>query len=267
MPHQMERQQATDALHQAFLVSVIAEAKAELNKSDSEDSYDEFDGDREDGTDSDTSSGSDEPQASTHILEALVSIYVNHYNADRKSNKINKTHKNLHLLLHDWKHNHPDVFRSYARMSPTTFDKLVESIGDDPVFHNNANMEQMDPAEQILVMLFRFGHYGNAASTVKTALFFGLGYGTVSLCTKRVLKACLSNSFRAAAVHWPDEPAKECAKQWVENRSCSAWQGGFLFVNGTLIPLYARPAHFGNSWFDRKSNYSMNLQLINDPDL
>jgi hypothetical protein len=33
-------------------------------------------------------------------------------------------------------------------------------------------------------------------------------------------------------------------------------------VDGSLVPLYARPAFYGNVFFDRKSNYSMNVQVI-----
>jgi hypothetical protein len=33
-------------------------------------------------------------------------------------------------------------------------------------------------------------------------------------------------------------------------------------VDGTLIPLFQQPVFFGNVWFDRKSNYSLNLQVI-----
>ena len=29
----------------------------------------------------------------------------------------------------------------------------------------------------------------------------------------------------------------------------------------TLIPLYSQPGYFGNTWYDRKNNYSLNLQV------
>ncbi|KAG2350051.1 hypothetical protein BDR05DRAFT_833981, partial [Suillus weaverae] len=59
----------------------------------------------------------------------------------------------------------------------------------------------------------------------------------------------------------------EQAKEWVEEASCPAWQHGWLMVDGTLVPLYQHPGFYGNTWFDRKSNYSMNVQLISTPDL
>jgi hypothetical protein len=45
--------------------------------------------------------------------------------------------------------------------------------------------------------------------------------------------------------------------------SCPAWRNGWLMVDGTLVPLFRRPSWFGNIWFDRKSNYSLNVQVSN----
>jgi hypothetical protein len=98
---------------------------------------------------------------------------------------------------------------------------------------------------------------------MKVALQFGVGYGTVHLVTTRVMKATCTPRFRAASVQWASGAVKEEAKQWVEGVSCPAWQNGWLMVDGILVPLFRRPGHFGNVWFDRKSNYSMNVQVYN----
>ena len=45
--------------------------------------------------------------------------------------------------------------------------------------------------EQLAIALFCFGHYGNAVSTLKVALWAGAGFGTVSLVTKQVVKGVL----------------------------------------------------------------------------
>jgi hypothetical protein len=78
------------------------------------------------------------------------------------------------------------------------------------------------------------------------------------------MQACCDLNFRRSAVRWADVAAKEHAKAWVENNSCHAWRNGWLMVDGTLIPLYARPAFFGNVFFDRKSNYSLNVQVCSN---
>ena len=77
-------------------------------------------------------------------------------------------------------------------MDPSCFDDLVDVIKDDDVFHNNSHNPQMPIDEQLAIALFRFGHYGNAANTMKVALWAGVGFGTVSLVTNCVIKALCS---------------------------------------------------------------------------
>ena len=94
-------------------------------------------------------------------------------------------------------------------VTPACFDKILEAIRDDEVFHNSSQNEQ-DPVErQLAVTLFRFGHFGNAASTMKVALWAGVGYGTVRLYTTRVMAAICSKNFHHAALRWPDAVTKE----------------------------------------------------------
>lgn len=67
-------------------------------------------------------------------------------------------------------------------------------------------------------------------------------------------------------IRWPSGEEKEAAKDWVEEHAGkSTWRGGFCMVNGTLIPLYKKPTHYGETFFDRKMNYSINVQIINTP--
>jgi hypothetical protein len=75
------------------------------------------------------------------------------------------------------------------------------------------------------------------------------------------MSALCNNRFRRSAIRWSSPEAKETAKSWVESNSCAAWRGGWCMVDGTLVPLFMRPAFFGNNWFDRKSNYSLNVQV------
>lgn len=119
----------------------------------------------------------------------------------------------------------------------------------------------MPVREQVAICLFRFGHFGNASSTLKVALWAGVSYGTVRLVTKRVMTAVCDERFRRVVMSWPDSAERECAKAWVEERSCPAWRDGWCMVDGTLVPLFQRPGSFGNAFFDRKSNYSLNVQV------
>jgi hypothetical protein len=272
MPALTERQLAADALHQTFLVNLITEIMDQQLQDDSDSDSDsdmEMEVDESSSSSSSTGISSSSSSASSEYdegpsivdsyLHSMEQLYSQRYLAER--GKITKSQVQMRLLLDDYKYNRPEIFRSYLRITPECFDDLVIAIADDEVFHSNSNNPQMPVEEQVAITLYRFGHYGNSASTMKIALLFGVGYGTVHLVTTRVIKACCSERFRAASIQWPDRQGKEEAKAWVERHSCPAWRNGWLMVDGTLIPLFRRPGDFGNTYFDRKSNYSMNVQV------
>jgi hypothetical protein len=142
-----------------------------------------------------------------------------------------------------------------------TFDKIVMKISDDPVFFNESNTPQQPVEEQLTIMLFWFGHYGNVASLQNVANWAGVGKGTVTVATQHVMTAILCLTFMQESVRFPTSEEKEEAKVWVETHSCKAWRDGWCLVDGTLIPLYARPFWYGESYFDRKCNYSLNVQV------
>ena len=273
MPTQTDRHLAADALHRVFLVNFIADLEnQELDySSDSEDDNSDHSGDSDDSMDgsasstdsSAISSSSDDDSDFRTPAETYVhhmgNLYSERYMAERT--EIPKTQVFMRLLLGEYKDRFPHIFRSYLHIDPHCFDSLVESIHDDEIFHNNSNNPQMPIDEQVVIALYRFGHYGNAASIMKVALQFGVGFGTVHLVTTRVMKACCSERFRSSSVQWASERMKTEAKDWVEANSCPAWRNGWLMVDGTLVPLFRRPGYFGNVFFDRKSNYSLNVQV------
>ena len=89
-----------------------------------------------------------------------------------------------------------------------------------------------------------------------------MGKGTVSKCTARVITAILGVGLLQEYVRMLTDEERERAKDWVaQQSSCDAWRDGWCMVDGTLIPLYSRPNWFGVSYFDRKMNYSVNLQV------
>ncbi|THU90018.1 hypothetical protein K435DRAFT_617581, partial [Dendrothele bispora CBS 962.96] len=148
------------------------------------------------------------------------------------------------------------------------FDCLVKAIDNDEVFATNSELSQQDPVEeQLAVTLYRFGHDGNASGLQSTANWSGLGKGTVHLYTHRVMTAVLRLDFMSSAVRLPTEEEKQEAKTWVRKRSCKSWRHGWCFVDGTLVPLAYRPYWYGESYFDRKSCYSLNIQIISLPNL
>jgi hypothetical protein len=174
MPYQTDRQVAFDALHQAFLVNLMAEAEVEVNQPGEESDYpSSFSESNSSDTDTSCSSDNEEPPTSSDVLlHVMAQLYSTHYY--NTCEPISKDSNQLHLLLYNYKINCPEIFRSYLRVSPGCFDDLAEAIKDDEIFHNNSNNAQMPVEQQLAIALYRFGHYGNAASTMKVALWAGV---------------------------------------------------------------------------------------------
>ncbi|KAH8797794.1 hypothetical protein DL96DRAFT_1448945, partial [Flagelloscypha sp. PMI_526] len=153
----------------------------------------------------------------------------------------------------------PKRFRQNLRVSPPTFDALLEKIRDDPIFASDGPHEQFPVEHQLAVALFRFGHSGNAASVESIAQWAGVSAGFVVKATRRVIVATLK--LHDDYIRWPSASEKERAKEWVEAASCAAWRDGWTLVDGTLVPLSDKPGFHGEAYFDRKSNYSLNVQV------
>ena len=218
-----------------------------------------------DTTDDDDNSDTEStPPTSFHVqvFDELKQMYAHRYEIPRK--RLPKPNSSfLKYLLETLRDIRPDHFRAELHISPHIFDRLVEAIASDPVFtgHSTRSYRQAPVQEQLAVALYRFGHNGNAAGLQSIANWAGIGKGTVRLYTHRVMVALLRPEFMKNTVYWPDEEEKETAKEWVQDHSCKAWRNGWCFVDGTLIPLATRPYWYGESYFDRKCRYSLNVQV------
>ncbi|VDC04986.1 unnamed protein product [Peniophora sp. CBMAI 1063] len=249
-----------NALHQAYLVALVAELEARRLAAEEDDSSSSSS-----DSGSDTDSDDEDFPVSSAILDKLANLFSERYLKDRLL--IRKTSELLDLLLNDYKINRPEIFRSYLRVTPQCFDDLVKALGPHAVFQNKSNNSQTDPACQIAIALYRLGHYGNAASTMKVALQFGISYGSVQNFTSRFFQAVTSTEFQNSSLKWATPRAKAEAMEWVEQQTCPSWRKGWLMVDGTLVPLFRRPGYFGNNFFDRKANYSTAVEIVSLPDL
>lgn len=203
--------------------------------------------------------GSD-PRLARYVRNKIKEMYSHRYEEPRNI-PISHPPPQMPHILRVTKIERPDQFREILRVNPTTFDKIVGKIQDDPIFYNESNNPQIPVEEQLAITLYRFGHDGNAASKAEVARWAGGGRGSPALHTKQVMTAILRRSFMDEAVRFPTMEEKTKAKAWVEAHSCRAWRHGWLFVDGTLIPLFDRPYWYGESYFDRKCNYSLNIQV------
>ncbi|CAK5267593.1 unnamed protein product, partial [Mycena citricolor] len=173
----------------------------------------------------------------------------------------------LSLVLVLYRKDDPVRFRRNLRVAPNTFDGIVRQIENNPVFggEEETGKRQLPVDRQLAIALFRFGHYGNSASVESIAQWAGVSAGMVVNATRRVIIALLD--LHDTVIRWPNAEMKEDAKDWVEEQSCAAWRDGWLLVDGTLVPLAEKPAYHREAYFDRKSNYSFNVQLITLPNL
>jgi hypothetical protein len=95
-------------------------------------------------------------------------MYAHRYEAPREDQHTCIMHHVL-TIQKDFRPDHS------LRISPMTFDKVLAKIAGDPVFFNKSNTPQQPVEEQLAVVLFRFGHYGNAASLQNVAKWAGVG--------------------------------------------------------------------------------------------
>jgi hypothetical protein len=223
----------------------------------------------ESDTSSTCSSSSDSSDAFENDLEIIARLQAAIYNRYlHPRDPIPRAASQLELCLGLWKERYHREFRRYARMDPDTFDSLVSTIRDADVFQNRSHNEQQMPVDrQLLIALVQFGTYGNGASLDKIADIAGVGKGTVDLVTRRVIVAVRQSKIREKNIRWPVGQDREDVKQMVEDQTeIHGFRNGWCMVDGTLVPLFQKPAWFGETFFDRKSNYSMNIQIINTPD-
>src|SRR5258708_6871461 len=165
----------------------------------------------------------------------------------------------LGLVITCYKEDDAPCFCQNLHVSPHTFNVLVSLIQDSPRFQNDSQNEQMPVPSQLAIALFHFGHFGSDASVDAVAQWAGCSAGAVINSTCCIIKAFLL--LHDQAIRWPNADEKQEASDWVESMSCHAWRPSFCMVDGTLIPLASKPGHFGEQFFDRKSNYSLSLMV------
>jgi hypothetical protein len=151
-------------------------------------------------------------------------------------------------------------FKQFVRMTKATFTYILSIIETNPVFQTATENQQRPIWQQLAVTLNRFGCDGNGASVVSVARLAGLGRGTIHLFTKRVMKVILD--VKDQFLYWPN--AEE--RQAISTRFATRFglPGAVGIIDGTYINMYHRPGWEGSAYFNRKSRYAMNVQLVCD---
>ena len=166
----------------------------------------------------------------------------------------------LHLLVHFEEHR-PHLFRQKLRVNPEIFDDILDLISSHPIFHNQSNNPQLPVAIQLAIFLNRAGHYGNAITLEDVAQWSGISVGSVVNCTNRVMAALLAQHDHFVSFPTLNSQDAEHARCFVESRTCPEWRNGIFAVDGSTVDLYAKPGHYGEVFFDRKSKYSVSCQV------
>ena len=166
----------------------------------------------------------------------------------------------LHLLAHDAIHQ-PHHFQRKVCVLPVIFDDILDSISNNPVFRSRSHNQQLPVSIQLAIFLKHLGHYGNVNGPDDLAEWAGVSVGTVVNCTHRVMVALLDlhNNF----ICFPERGSSAMQKAWrfTESRSCRSWRNGVFAADGSTFNLFRKPSHFGETFYDRKSRYSLNCQV------
>lgn len=164
-------------------------------------------------------------------------------------------------LLDHFAEHRPHLFRKKLRMMPEIFDCILDQISPHAIFQSNSQNRQLPVALQLAIFLFRAGHYGNAASPEDVAQWAGVSVGSVVNCTNRVMAAILDQHDLFVNIPSEDSEDMEMARELAEAKTCPAWRNGVFAADGSAIPLFAKPSIYGETFYDRKSRYSLNCQV------
>ncbi|KIN98357.1 hypothetical protein M404DRAFT_157917 [Pisolithus tinctorius Marx 270] len=164
-------------------------------------------------------------------------------------------------LLDHFADHHPHLFLRCLRVWPEVFNRILDQISSHPIFHSSSENRQLLVAIQLATLLFHVGHYGNAALPEDVAQWAGVSVGSVINFTNRVMVTILDehNTFVNIPPHDSEDMERACT--FTESQTCPAWRNGVFAADGSSIPLFEKPQIFGESFYDRKSRYSLNCQV------
>ncbi|KAL3693772.1 hypothetical protein R1sor_007423 [Riccia sorocarpa] len=132
-------------------------------------------------------------------------------------------------------------------------------IQDHPIFFNNSNCPQTPAVVQLAVGLDRLGHEGNGACIDRSMELWGISHGSLVNFTRRVLIA-IEDTLRRE-LQWPTPQERQrISEAFTEKR----FLGCVGLIDGTLVELVQMPHFDGETYYDRKANYSLNVQIVCD---
>ena len=152
-----------------------------------------------------------------------------------------------------------DEFLFLFRVRRATFFNLLDMIKDDSIFKKKKYKQSRPASHQLLVFLYRIGREGVGASLSALSAFFKLGKGTLRSYILNVLKAIIKH--KEDVIYWPSEQER---KEISDRLTPYGFPHCVGIIDGTLIVLDRRPAGDFESYYSRKSNYSINCAVVCD---
>ncbi|KAG2156764.1 uncharacterized protein EDB93DRAFT_1079210 [Suillus bovinus] len=158
------------------------------------------------------------------------------------------------MLVHYKKH-HPHLFQQKLHVNPKIFDDVLDFISDHPIFQNQSNNPQLSVSIQLAIILNRAGHYRNAITLEDVAQWAGVSVGSIVNCTNCVMIVVLDAHNQFICFPADNSEDADLARKFAE--SCT-----FLAINGSTMNFFTRPGYFGETFYDRKSKYSLGCQVF-----
>ena len=157
-----------------------------------------------------------------------------------------------------------EEFRFHFRVGRTHFGEIVSLLSSHQAFQRkNSDSRGAPPkpaAHQLLVLFKYYGCEGNQSSSVALGNFFGVGKGVIDACRNNALKAILS--LEDNTYIWPDAEERRVISSRIKEQY--KFPNCVGIIDGTLLPLAARPLVHGENYLSRKRFYAVVMLVVCD---
>ncbi|KAG2338014.1 hypothetical protein BDR05DRAFT_894333, partial [Suillus weaverae] len=110
--------------------------------------------------------------------------------------------------------------------------------------------------------LSQISNNGNAISNEDVCQWAGVSVGPVTNCTNHVMIALLAKHDKFIFFPTLDSDDAGRSQKFVQDHTCPEWRNGILAADGSLINLCDKPGLYGETFYSRKSQYSLNCQVF-----
>lgn len=151
-------------------------------------------------------------------------------------------------------------FRVFFRMNRESFHTVTLLVQNDPIFKNSSQNPKNRVEIQLATALYFRGSAG--ASVVRGAAQLGIGEGTTRLYYDHSITAFIRQLPHFLV--WPRPGGREFREMWRGVEKTSGYPGCVGFLDGMDIVLQRSPSYHGETYFNRKKQYALNIRGICD---